>query len=100
MSDRVAVMYLGQIVELGTAAQVLVTPRHPYTGLLLDSVPRTGEPLDENRRCVKRISRVTAICPRGAISATVVRRPRKCERPQPLQPSHEGRSVRCWRNVD
>ena len=48
MSDRVAVMYLGQIVELGTAAQVLVTPRHPYTGLLLDSVPRTGEPLDEN----------------------------------------------------
>ena len=31
MSDRVAVMYLGQIVELGTAAQVLVTPRHPYT---------------------------------------------------------------------
>jgi peptide/nickel transport system ATP-binding protein len=47
MSDRVAVMYLGQIVELGTAAQVLVRPRHPYTRLLLDSVPRTGEPLDE-----------------------------------------------------
>ncbi|MBW7756827.1 ATP-binding cassette domain-containing protein, partial [Enterobacter hormaechei] len=47
MSDRVAVMYLGQIVELGSAAQVLGEPRHPYTRLLLDSVPRTGEPLDE-----------------------------------------------------
>jgi peptide/nickel transport system ATP-binding protein len=46
MSDRVAVMYLGQIVELGSAAQVLGEPRHPYTRLL-DSVPRTGEPLDE-----------------------------------------------------
>ncbi len=34
MSDRVAVMYLGQIVELGTAAQVLVTLRHPLHQLL------------------------------------------------------------------
>ncbi|MBT1570009.1 ABC transporter ATP-binding protein, partial [Klebsiella pneumoniae] len=48
MSDRVAVMYLGQIVELGPADQVLSQPRHPYTQLLLDSVPRTGEPLDED----------------------------------------------------
>ncbi|HCF67007.1 MAG TPA: peptide ABC transporter ATP-binding protein, partial [Enterobacter asburiae] len=31
MSDRVAVMYLGQIVERGSAAQVLGEPRHPYT---------------------------------------------------------------------
>lgn len=45
MSDRVAVMYLA---DCGMrAAQVLGEPRHPYTRLLLDSVPRTGEPLDE-----------------------------------------------------
>lgn len=37
MSDRVAVMYLGQIVELGEAQQVLTAPAHPYTRLLLDS---------------------------------------------------------------
>ncbi|MGF2075972.1 peptide ABC transporter ATP-binding protein, partial [Enterococcus casseliflavus] len=35
MSDRVAVMYLGQIVELGDAQQVLTAPAHPYTRLLL-----------------------------------------------------------------
>ena len=39
MSDRVAVMYLGQIVELGTADQVFETPRHPYTRALLSAVP-------------------------------------------------------------
>jgi len=39
VSDRVAVMYLGQIVELGTRNQVFGTPRHPYTRRLIDAVP-------------------------------------------------------------
>ena len=47
MADRVAVMYLGQIVELGSASQVLERPRHPYTQLLLDAVPRLGVPIDD-----------------------------------------------------
>jgi oligopeptide transport system ATP-binding protein len=38
--DRVAVMYLGRIVEIGTARQILTTPRHPYTEQLLASVPQ------------------------------------------------------------
>ena len=40
LSDRVAVMYLGQIVETGTAAAVFSEPRHPYTQGLITSVPR------------------------------------------------------------
>jgi peptide/nickel transport system ATP-binding protein len=44
--DRIAVMYLGQIVELGPAADVLAHPTHPYTRLLLDSVPAIGRPFD------------------------------------------------------
>ena len=39
ISHRVAVMYLGQIVEMGTPAQVLGNPRHDYTRRLLDAVP-------------------------------------------------------------
>ena len=37
--DRVAVMYAGQIVEQGSADEVLATPRHPYTAGLLNSMP-------------------------------------------------------------
>lgn len=40
LSDRVAVMYLGRIVEEGAAEQVYTTPAHPYTKGLLASVPR------------------------------------------------------------
>ena len=39
IADRVAVMYLGQIVELGTRSQVFGNPQHPYTRRLLDAVP-------------------------------------------------------------
>ncbi len=39
LADRVAVMYLGKIVELGPCAEVLARPQHPYTVSLLDSVP-------------------------------------------------------------
>jgi peptide/nickel transport system ATP-binding protein len=40
VSDRVAIMYLGRIVEAGSAATVYAAPRHPYTQGLLDSVPK------------------------------------------------------------
>ncbi|TIU30829.1 MAG: ABC transporter ATP-binding protein, partial [Mesorhizobium sp.] len=39
ISDRVAVMYLGQIVEMGTRDQVFSNPRHPYTRRLIQAVP-------------------------------------------------------------
>ncbi len=40
ISDTVAVMYLGQIVEQGPAEELFINPEHPYTRALLDSVPR------------------------------------------------------------
>ncbi len=39
ISDRVAVMYLGQIVEMGSRAQVFSNPQHPYTQRLIEAVP-------------------------------------------------------------
>ncbi|MBZ6259135.1 ABC transporter ATP-binding protein [Streptomyces olivaceus] len=54
IADRVAVMYLGRIVETGAVEQVLTAPRHPYTRALLSVLPEapgdpvvlTGEPPD------------------------------------------------------
>jgi peptide/nickel transport system ATP-binding protein len=40
LAHEVCVMYLGRIVERGTVAEVLRSPRHPYTQALLDAVPR------------------------------------------------------------
>jgi len=58
VADRLAVMYLGRIVELGPTEEVLANPRHPYTRALLSVVPEVshlepqvlaGEPPDPTR---------------------------------------------------
>ncbi len=43
IADRVAVMYAGQIVEVGTVEEVFYDPRHPYTWALLSSMPQLAE---------------------------------------------------------
>ncbi len=45
VSDRIAVLYFGSVVELGRAEDVFRKPRHPYTRLLADSAPVVGRPL-------------------------------------------------------
>jgi peptide/nickel transport system ATP-binding protein len=42
VADRIAVMYLGRIVELGPAEEVVTTPRHPYTRALVGAIPDLG----------------------------------------------------------
>ena len=42
VADRVAVMYAGQIVEIGNAEEIFYTPKHPYTWALLSSLPQLG----------------------------------------------------------
>ncbi|MHA4817403.1 ABC transporter ATP-binding protein [Streptomyces aculeolatus] len=44
IADRVAVMYLGRIVEAGPVEEVLTAPRHPYTKALLSVLPESGTP--------------------------------------------------------
>lgn len=95
MSDRVAVMYLGQIVEMGEARQVLDNPAHPYTRLLMDSVPRIGSALGEaprntelpGNRHLPEGCYFRDRCPFAGAG---------CEKPQPLRPSGNGTAARCW----
>ena len=60
--DRIAVMYLGRIVETGPVIDVLTNPKHPYTELLLASVPEVGKdaPAVQNEGLL--VSSVTGGC--------------------------------------
>ena len=50
ISDRVAVMYLGKIVELGLAADVIERPRHPYTRALVSAIPTPNPDVERSRQ--------------------------------------------------
>jgi len=54
VSDRVAVMRRGRVVEAGSAAEVFDRPRHPYTQALLQAVPDVARALTERRAVPKR----------------------------------------------
>lgn len=50
ISDRIAVMYLGKIVELGLAADVIDRPRHPYTRALVSAIPTPNPDIERTRQ--------------------------------------------------
>jgi peptide/nickel transport system ATP-binding protein len=50
ISDRIVVMYLGEIVEEGPAEQVTARPKHPYTASLLSAVPEPNPELERSRK--------------------------------------------------
>lgn len=63
LSDRIAVMYLGKIVEIGEADDIIGEPQHPYTKALLSAVP-VPEPRG-NRRRAGVVPRVGSLDSRG-----------------------------------
>ncbi len=53
LADRVAVLYLGRLVEIGPCDLVLGQPSHPYTAALLDAVPRIGRRRARRNRALR-----------------------------------------------
>ncbi|MFG1915618.1 ABC transporter ATP-binding protein [Micromonospora sp. NPDC048898] len=55
LSDRVAVMYLGKVVEIGTEDEIYERPTHPYTQALLSAVP-VPDPTQRNNKTIIRLT--------------------------------------------
>src|SRR5207244_2531268 len=98
LADRIAVMYLAQLVEIGSADQVVVPPQHPYTEALFSAVSGLG--LDELRERITLHGPVPSLSdlPRGCRFHT--RCPRKVgaiceEEPPPWREGVAGRRIRC-----
>jgi peptide/nickel transport system ATP-binding protein len=103
IADRVAVMYLGRICEVGDVAQVFNGPSHPYTRMLLEAVPDPDRP----RRRRGRVARVEDEEPEPPTKGCVFqhRCPRRLgpicdEQEPPWTATSDGHRIRCHIPVD
>ena len=98
ISDRIAVMYLGRIVEEGPAAEVTSRPLHPYTAALLSAVPAAGPMPARGRVVLPGEPPSAADPPRGCSfhPRCPIARPRCREEAPPLAPFTSSRTVACF----
>jgi peptide/nickel transport system ATP-binding protein len=99
ISDRIAVMYLGKIVEVAPADDLYVNPLHPYTITLLSSIPIPDPELEKTRTAI----RVEGDLPSPADPPAACRfhtrcpfvQPTRCADQEPLLRPLEGHQVAC-----
>ena len=95
MADRIAVMYAGEIVEIGAKDEVMGTPQHPYTEALIASIPRLDEEKELKGIDGRRIDLATL--PPGCIFANRCDRAAEVcfSRPPVLRDAGEDHRVAC-----
>jgi peptide/nickel transport system ATP-binding protein len=106
IANRIAIMYLGKIVELGDARRVIETPFHPYTKALVEAIP---EPDPERRHVIKELPikgevpspvNVPSGCRFHPRCVVLDQRPELAElctkKEPPLVEVERGRYVACW----
>ena len=99
MSDRVAVMYAGRIMEIGPLHDVVKTPRHPYTVGLMDSIPKIGQEKDQLshiRGAMPRLQEIPPGCPFHPRCPDAFDRC-QAERPDLMDAGDPRQSASCWK---
>jgi len=100
--DRVAIMYLGRIVEMASAKKLFAAPRHPYTQALLEAVPRL-DPAPERQRVTLQGEPPSATrLPPGCVFSTRCRYAEpSCREVEPMLQDDLDHAVACrrWREV-
>ncbi len=98
MSDRLAVMYAGNIIETGPADKVFYNPKHPYTWGLLDSRPRVDHPRNRKLDPIDGMPPDLIKPPKGCAFADRCRHSMKiCREVFPAETAvSEGHTVNCW----
>ncbi|MCB1057723.1 MAG: ABC transporter ATP-binding protein, partial [Acidobacteria bacterium] len=97
ISDRVAVLYLGRVVEVGERGQVFADPRHPYTVSLLSAVP-VADPARRRARIVLPGDPPSPANPPGGCPfhpRCPIARPRCAVEVPRLEPDATGHAVAC-----
>lgn len=98
LCDEIAVAYAGDHVEFGPAERVLIAPRHPYTQLLLASLPRLHE-TERPRPMPGEPPDLTAPPPGCRFHPRCPYRFEPCDRDHPPEiPMADGGHARCWLN--
>jgi len=112
ISDEIAVMYLGRIVEMGAASRIVDHPMHPYSAALVSATPshRGGRPRTRivlGGEIPSPITPPTGCafhprCPKARlISGDLAIAPERCRlSTPPLTPAPDGRMVACWYPVE
>ncbi len=97
ISDRAIILYRGRIAEMGPTDKVYHRPLHPYTEMLMESVPRLDRKWEEEVR-MEREASLTGPAPGGCVYAA--RCPKAmdiCTREEPeLKEAEAGHFVACW----
>ncbi len=99
LCDRVAVMYLGEIVELQDSVPLFAAPAHPYTRALIAAVPdvRRSQPMAEP--ISGEIPDPFAVLPGCRFAPRCPLAETACREPQPMLPLGQSGLVRCWKAV-
>ncbi|MBQ0823419.1 ABC transporter ATP-binding protein [Microvirga sp. HBU67558] len=95
LADDICVMYAGKVVESGPAAEVIASPRHPYTAGLLASVPAEHEPGTKLPQVPGSTPSLANLPPGCAFAPRCAKAGPACTTTPPVQTFEDGRTALC-----